>query len=149
MKKTDIGNMCLNRQQELLEKYFGNLVHEAAVTMPETIGKYDMELPKRIEAEYFEFLKKLWEEVAPNDSRRLEDVLDKKHLGDLMTEDDREGLRYAYDDAKRRTIWERISKSNHKDVTYYKGLLKVYAEELLDCMRMDFMEDVRLLDGEV
>lgn len=40
------------------------------------------------------------------------------------------------------TLKERILKSNHKDVTFYNGLLKQCTEELLDVMIDDFIEDV-------
>lgn len=53
-----------------------------------------------------------------------------------------EQLEKAYKDAKIITIWEKITKSNHEDVTYYKGLLKAYTEELLSWMEIDFVEDV-------
>lgn len=132
-------------QQALLDKYFGNIIQEAAVEQPETIGKYTQELPLEIETEYYEFLKELWTEVAPDDSRSLDEILDKRHLRDLMTADDREEINYAYDKAQRRKLWERITKSNHKDVTLYKALLKDYARELLTCMRVDFIEDIERL----
>lgn len=145
MTTKDIEIKCIKKQNELLDKYFGNLVHEAAIVRPETIGEYTPELPLKVEAEYYDYLNELWIEVAPNDSRSLEDILDKRHLSELLTEDDREGLKYAYDDAKRRTLWERVTQSNHKDVTFYKGLLQVYAEELLNCMRIDFIEDLKTI----
>lgn len=53
-------------------------------------------------------------------------------------------IKPAYDAAVRRTLWERLTKTNHKDVTYYKGLLKRYTEELLMALRCDFLEDVRV-----
>ena len=59
-----------------------------------------------------------------------------------MTDDDREGIHHAYENATRRTLWERITKTNHKDVTFYKGLLEEYTRELLLCLRCDFIEDV-------
>lgn len=145
MTTKDIEIKCIKKQNELLDKYFGNLVHEAAIVRPETIGEYTPKLPLKVEAEYYDYLKELWNEVAPNDSRSLEDILDKRHLSELLTEDDREGLKYAYYDAKRRTLWERVTQSNHKDVTFYKGLLHVYAEELLNCMRIDFIEDLKTI----
>ena len=46
--------------------------------------------------------------------------------------------------AVRRTLWERLTKTNHKEVTDYKGLLKRYTEELLMALRCDFLEDVRV-----
>lgn len=142
MNKKQIDKLCLRKQQELLNKYFGNTVYEAAILRPETIGEYSKELPRQIEAEYFEYLKEVWTEVSPNDSRSLEDILDKRHISMLITINDREEIKHAYNDAKRQTLWERLTKSNNKDVTYYKGLLKVYTEELLNCMRIDFIEDI-------
>lgn len=59
-----------------------------------------------------------------------------------MTEDDREAIDAAYKDAKRITLWERITKSNHEDVTYYKGLLLEYTKDLLMVMRHDFLEEI-------
>ena len=145
MTKEDIKNRCLAMQQTLLDKYFGNIIHEAAVERPETIGEYTQELPLEIEAEYYEFLKKLWTEVAPSDSRSLDEILDKRHLRDLMTAGNREETNHAYDNAQRRTLWERITKSNHNDVILYKALLKDYSDELLTCMRVDFVEDIERL----
>ena len=145
MTTKEIENKCIIKQQELLEKYFGNLAHEAAYERPETIGDYVPELPLKVEAEYRAFLESLWAEIAPNDPRTLDDILDKGHIKDMVTEDDREGVQRAYRDAQRRTLWERVTKSNHKDVTFYKGLLKVYAEELLNSLRIDFIEDLKTI----
>lgn len=143
MNHKTVENLCDEKAEILLKKYFGNLVKEASVDCPETIGEYDLELPLRIEAEYRVFLQELWSEIAPNDKRTIGELLDKKQLRDKMTEDDREGIAYAYRDAQRRTLWERITKTNHKDVTYYKGLLEEYTRELLFCMKYDFLEEVR------
>lgn len=145
MTTKEIENRCIAKQQELLEKYFGKLAHEAAYERPETIGDYVPELPLKVEAEYRAFLEGLWAEIAPNDLRTLDDILDKGHIKDMVTEDDREGVQRAYRDAQRRTLWERVTKSNHKDVTFYKGLLKVYAQELLNSLRIDFIEDLKTI----
>ena len=146
MKKEEIERLCKQKEQELLGKYFGKLVHEAAIERPEDIGNYEKELPLQIEEEYYEFLKDLWGKIDVSGKYSLEDILDKRHLSVLMTGDDREGIRYAYDDAKRVTLWERVTKTNHKDVTFYKGLLEEYARELLLCLRCDFIEDIHKLE---
>lgn len=138
-----IEKLCTAKEQELLDKYFGNIVHEAAVVRPETIGEYTRELPLKIEAEYLDFLRGLWDEVRGDDPRRLDDLLDRHHVRMMMTEDDREGVEQAYDDASRITLWERLTKTNHRDVTRYKGLLKEYARELLRGLTADFIEDLR------
>ena len=146
MKKEEIEKLCKQKEQELLGKYFGKLVHEAAIERPEDIGNYEKELPLQIEEEYYRYLKDLWERIDVNGKYSLEDILDKRHLSALMTDDDREGIRYAYNDAKRVTLWEKVTKTNHKDVTFYKGLLEEYARELLLCLRCDFIEDINKLE---
>lgn len=55
-----IDKLCKEKEQELLNKYFGNLVKEAAEERPEEIGEYTKELPLKIEAEYKSFLEELW-----------------------------------------------------------------------------------------
>lgn len=52
MNNDYIKEFCKEKEQELLNKYFGNLVKEAAVECPETIGEYTKDLPLKIEAEY-------------------------------------------------------------------------------------------------
>lgn len=145
MTLQQIEYRCRNKAEELLKKYFGNFIKEAAIKQSETIGDYSPDLPVQIEAEYYEYLKTLWAEIAPNGSPSFEEIIDKKHLSDLMTDDDREIVKPAYDAAMHRNLWERITKTNHKDVAYYKGLLKRYTEDLLTALRCDFMEDVRKL----
>lgn len=120
-----------------MDRYFGNLVDEAANQRPETIGEYTKDLPLKIEAEFREFLVTLWKEFSDEPL-----VLEEQKLRWLMTEDDREKVEAAYKDAKRITLWERITKSNHKDVTYYKALLRDYTKELLTIMRLDFLEEI-------
>lgn len=138
----NVKRLCAEKAEALLEKYFGNLIKEASVDCPETIGEYNLDLPLKVESEYRAYLKDLWDEIAPDDKRTIDDLLDKKQFRDMMTEDDRERVAEAYRDAQRRTLWERITKSNHKDVTYYKGLLEEYTRELLFCMRHDFLEEI-------
>jgi len=129
--------LCKEKEQELLDKYFGDLVHEAAKVRPETIGSYTKDLPLKIEAEFREYLVELWKKYSDAPL-----VLEEQKLRKLMTDDDREGIEQAYNDAKRITLWERITKSNHEDVTYYKGLLFEYTKDLLMVMRHDFLEEI-------
>ena len=145
MNKAEIETLCKSKEQELLNKYFGNLIKEAAIERPDTIGKYTKDLPIKTEEEYFQYLKELWDEANPDKSKSLESILDKRHISILMTEDDREGIHHAYEDATRRTLWERLTMTNHKDVTFYKGLLEEYTRELLLCLRCYFIEDVNTI----
>lgn len=129
--------LCKEKEQELLNKYFGNLTHEAVNIRPESIGDYSKELPLKIEAEFREYLIELWRQFSNEPL-----VLEEQKLRWLMTEDDREAIDEAYKDAKCITLWERITKSNHEDVTYYKGLLLEYTKDLLLVMRHDFLEEI-------
>ena len=142
MIQNEIVKLCIEKEQELLNKYFGNLVNEAAIEMPETIGEYTKDLPLKIEAEYRKFLEKVWEKHVPAELKGTPLVLEEQKLRKLMTDDDREGIDAAYKDASTVTLWEKISKSNHKDVTYYKGLLFEYTKDLLLVMRHDFLEEI-------
>ena len=141
MTNEQIINLCKEKEQELLDKFFGNLVHEAAIERSETIGEYTKELPLKIEAEYKRFLEELWKEVAPEELKGTSLILEEQKLRKLMTDDDREMIDVAYKDATEQTLWERITKTNHKDVTYYKGLLLEYTRDLLMVMRNDFLEE--------
>ncbi len=40
MNKELVIHLCRDKEQELLDKYFGNLVKEAAIERPEIIGAY-------------------------------------------------------------------------------------------------------------
>jgi len=135
--ESEVEILCREKEQELLDKYFGNLSTEAAIERPETIGVYTKDLPFKIEAEFREYLVELWKQYSDTPL-----VLEEQKLRKLMTDDDREGIEEAYKDAKRITLWERITKSNHEDVTYYKGLLYEYTKDLLMVMRHDFLEEI-------
>ena len=142
MLQARIEILCKAKEHELLNKYFGNLVHEAAIECPETIGEYTEDLPLKIEAEFREYLERLWKNAAPDELKGTPLVLEEQRLRKLMTDDDREGIHYAYKAAIEITLWERITKSNHEDVMYYKGLLKEDTRDLLMVMRHDFMEEI-------
>lgn len=142
MTPQEIASLCEEKQNQLLHKYFGNLVHEAAIERPETIGEYTKDLPLKIEAEFCTFLEELWKEYAPAELKGTPLVLEEQKLRKLMTDDDRELIDPAHKDATEITLWERITKSNHEDVTYYKGLLQEYTRDLLLVMREDFLEEI-------
>ena len=67
-----------------MEKHFGNLIHEAVVEKPETIGEYTPKVPLKVEQEYVEFLKQLWDEVAPSNLKGTPLVLENKNCERLL-----------------------------------------------------------------
>lgn len=130
--QSNVESLCKQKEHELLEKYFPTNLQPS-----ETIGEYTNDLPLKIEAEFREYLVELW--------KRFSDaplVLEEQKLRRLMTEDDREAIDAAYEDAKRITLLEQIMHSNHSDVTFYKGLLREYTKDLLLVMRVDFLEEI-------
>lgn len=142
MDKELVEKYCKEKETQLLDKYFGNLIKEAVLERPETIGEYTKDLPLKIEAEYRVYLEGLWKEYAPEELKGTSLVFEEKKLRKLMTDDDRELIEEAHKDATEQTLWERITKSNHKHVTYYKGLLREYTCDLLMIMREDFLEEI-------
>ena len=142
MTKEQIEEKCREKEVFLLKAYFGNLVGEAALIRPEQIEEYTPDLPLKVEAEYKAFLEELWKEAAPDELKGSPLVLDEQKLRELMTDDDREAISVAYNKAKKRTLWERITRTNNKDVTYYKGWLEAYTRDLLMVMRNDFLEEI-------
>ncbi len=138
---TNYTELSREKERQLLEKYFGSLASEAA-RMPEEIGAYTLDLPQRIEDEYFEYLKELWGKFASDNNIDSPLVLEEVKLREVMTDGIFRDLTAAYALAKERTLWERLTGSNHTDVAHYKSLLKAYTQERLNLMRLDFLEEI-------
>lgn len=109
---------------------------------PESIGKFTKDLPGVIEAEYRAYLEGLWKQYAPDEFKGEPLVLEEVKLRKLLTENDMEEIEAAHKAAETRTLWERITRSNHKDVTHYKSLLRDYTRNVLTIMRLDFLEEL-------
>ena len=86
MTNEQIVRQCKEKEQELLDKYFGGLVKEAARERSEEIGKYTKDMPLVIEAEYRCFLEELWKECAPEELKGKPLVLEEQELRKLMTD---------------------------------------------------------------
>ncbi len=140
MDNMDLQIRCHKKAKEIIDRHFGDLIHEAAYERPEVLDeKYTKELPFAIEDEFLAFLDGLKIELFPGDSRPIEDLIDRPLKREMIREDYDSDVDKAYKDAATITFWEKITKSNHEDVTYYKGLLKQYSEELLEHMTNDFL----------
>lgn len=136
--KRDIETLVRNKEKELLNKYFNDGVcFSFCDPDPEHIGTYTKDLPLKIEAEFRDYLSDLWKDFSDQPL-----VLEEVTLRNSLTENIREKVEEAHKDAERITLWERITKSNNEDVTYYKGLLYKYTKELLMIMRLDFLEEI-------
>ena len=110
MSNEQIERTCIEKEEELLKKYFGNLTAEAAKERPETIGEYTKDLPQKIEQEYYAFLDGLWKQYAPEESKNSQLVLEERKLRKLLTDDSFDMIEEAYKDAIEQTLWGK----NHK-----------------------------------
>ena len=140
MDVLDLRIRCEAKIKELLDHYFGDLVKEAVVDKPEVLEEqFSPELPLEIEEEYMTFLGELKREFFPGDPRAIEEIIDCPLKREMIRDDYELDVEKAYENAKNITFWEKLTRSNYKDVTYFKGLVKQYTEELLEHMTDDFL----------
>ena len=134
---------CRKKADELLEQYFPDFIHEAAVVRPEKLtAAYNDELPREVQRAFREWLESLWEEIAPAGSKPFSEVMNLHKSMQMVDLSYVPHLEDARKKAEQITLWEKITRTNHEDVTFYKGLLKQYTEEVLDTMIKDFMGDI-------
>lgn len=143
MTKIEVSMKCYQEVDTLLEKYFPNFIHEAAIEKPETLAdEYNDELPRNAQAEYRQWLSELWKEISPEGAKPFDEVMN-LHLSMQMVDASYVPyLENAREEAVEMTLWEKITRTNHEDVTYYVGLLRQYTKELLETMTKDFLGDI-------
>lgn len=140
MDVLDLRIRCQAKIKELLDHYFGDLVKEAVVDKPQVLEEqFDTELPLKIEEEYMAFLGELKREFFPGDPRTIDEIIDCPMRREMIRDDYELDVEKAYENAKTVTFWEKLTRSNYKDVTYFKGLVKQYTEDLLEHMTDDFL----------
>ena len=140
MDVLDLRIRCEAKMKELLDRHFGNLVKEAVADRPEVLEeRFTPELPLKIEEEYMAFLGELKQEILPGDSRTIEEIIDCPLTREKIRDDYELDVEQAYEEAATITFWEKLTRSNYKDVSFFKGLVKQYTEELLEHMTDDFL----------
>ena len=140
MDVLDLRIRCETKMKELLDRHFGDLVKDAVVGKPEVLEeRFSMELPLRIEEEFMAFLGDLKREILPDDSRTIDEIIDCPLKREMIRDDYELDVERADEKAKTVTFWEKLTRSNHKDVSFFKGLVKQYTEELLEHMTDDFL----------
>ena len=137
-----IDSLCWERYTSLLKENFGDLAETAAYERPESPAPhYTLDLPERIADQYRDFLQGLWKENAPKDAPTFEEIMNAKKIAELAKARYEEDLMAAEKDARKVSAWEKITASNHKDVTHYVGLLKDCTEDTLKGLMNDFLMD--------
>lgn len=104
------------------------------------VEEYPLNYPEQLAQEFLDFLKSFFVEL-----KGLDAPLDK--LTDSQIKYIEYGVHFkadselAYQDAQRKTLWERITNSNHEDIQAYMQAQHRYAEYLLRALAKDFLED--------
>ena len=138
MNKQVIAERCLNERERLLQKYVRALPHEQALSLLEI-----SEIIEQLETEYKQFLKRLWEEIKQDDSRSLDDILDKRYNRYILNHDYAEDIRTSQAAAEEITLWEQITNTNSHDIDHLNALISAYATDLLAHITLDFVDDVQ------
>ena len=142
MDKLSIERICREYAKALLDEYFPNFAREAAYDRPEKLSiQYNDQLPHKIAEEFRIRLFDLWIQNRPIGGKTFDEVMNLKRSIEMVDASYVPQLEGARKEAEKITFVELITKTNYKDVTFYKGLLKQYAEELLDVMTKDFIAE--------
>ena len=144
MNKKELEDLCYAKEEELLDKYFPNFIKDAAINRPEKLAEeYSNDIPDIIRDEFWNWLEDLWrQECESFRGTAFEKIMDRRFQMEDLDKEFRPILQPAREDAETITLWEKITQSNHEDVTYYKGLLRQYSRAMMNTMLRDMLEDV-------
>lgn len=139
MTSSEIRDMVQEKMHSLLSQVEKKDHYET----PEVLDEEDIPLylPTLLARQFYDFLKQLFIELkGPNAPlEKLNDSLLKHVSWAIRYEDD---AKFAYEDAERRTLWERLTRTNHEDIETYTYAQYRYTEYVLKAMAIDFLEDV-------
>lgn len=142
-RNQEIEIRCYKKAKELLDKYFPNFIEDAVYTRPELLSEeYNDDLPARVAEEFRGWLAGIWEELRPEVNRPFDEIMNLQRSIAMTNDSYVPYLADARAEAEKITFWEKLTKTNHEDVTHYKGILKDYTEELLKIMIQDFLTDI-------
>ena len=135
MTRQEITKSCMEERTRLMEKYTGCL--------SENPSRDDIfRLAEQMEDAYRVFLESLWQQIKADDTRTLDQLLDKRYNRMAMTLAYSRSISEADEKAKEITFWEQITDSNGRDIAHLNTLVRSYFTDLLAHITMDFMEDI-------
>lgn len=145
MNYSELETLCWAEYNSLLDKYFGEIHKEAAAREGTLDGRFTNELPEKVAGEFRSYIEDVWKEVAPDGAEPFDKIMDADKAIKATKAEYMDYLTKARNEAQAVSLWEKITSSNHEDVTYYKGLLKQYTEELMRVMLLDFTKEAGLI----
>lgn len=128
-----------DEMQKCINKLFNEVSLEEAANAEILDEKYAPDCLAKLQAEYYKKLEIIWASIPTYYHSSFEAVYKNPPLnvaGDL------DALEKAYAAAVKRSFWEKLGKTNYKDVEAYKALLKQYADNLLGAMHGRFVDVV-------
>ena len=128
-----------DEMQNCLNKLFNEVTLEEAANPEILDAKFSPDCLVKLQAEYYKKLEIIWGSIPTYYHSSFEAVYKNPPMdvaGDLQA------LEAAYAAAIKRSFWEKLGKTNYKDVEAYKTLLKQYAENLLGAMHGRFVDAV-------
>lgn len=119
--------------------YFREISLEEAAN-PEILDvDYTEDYLERVIGDYYRRLSMIWERSPLAAHARFSAVYRVPSVSEIGDPDE---LAKAHRDASRRTLWERLTRTNHKDVFEYKQMLNTYGEALLNTMLERFADAI-------
>lgn len=128
-----------DEMQNCFNKYLNVIPLEEAIQDETLDPKYSPNLLSEMGAEYLTELEKLWDTIPSyyrSSFKSAYEVPTPDVAGDLFV------LQKAYEDAVKKSVWEKLGKTNYKDVLAYKLLLKEYGKKYLQAMHASFINAV-------
>ena len=136
MKSGDEMRKCIN-------KYLNVIPLDEAIRDEVLDPKYAPTLLDEMAAEYHMALENIWDTIPSyfRSSFKAAYVAPTPDVaGDLLA------LQKAYEDAVKVGFWEKLGKTNYKDVLAYKLLLKEYGQRYLQAMHLSFIDAVSKIE---
>ena len=126
-------------REKLLARNLDEISFEEA-SNPEILDKKlePISVLKAIQDEYYGELLDIWK-LIPGRSLQFSKAYELPPLGAVG---DLDSLQKAYKAASRRSLWEKVTRTNHKDIEEYKTMLRLYSESLLNVMFESFSQAV-------
>ena len=125
--------------QNCFNKYLNVIPLEEAIQDETLDPKYSPNLLSEMGAEYYKELERIWDTIPSYYRSSFQAAYETPTpdvAGDLFA------LQKAYEDAVKKTFWEKLGKTNYKDVLAYKLLLKEYGKKYLQAMHASFINAV-------
>lgn len=136
--KQEIAKRCLEKREQLLNKYMENLPPDATIPLAEINTRIE-----QMEDEYKQFLTALWEQVrSDNEERSFDEILNKRYNRYIRNREYANDISLSHSAAEEITLWEQITNTNIHDIEHLNALIRAYAKDLLACITKDFMENV-------